>query len=394
MKTILLSISLFLFYQTSFAKLEPGFDKTEARDMIMICNSFTYLDLYDDDGNILPEGYEKRYTSGTFGMDNKYQVYVKGNVAVINFRGSTDKQLSWIQNFHASMIPAKGIIKVNGRKFDYCFAKDTAAAVHSGYALGIAFLEQELMMQIKLLNNEGIYNIILTGHSQGGALANMFRAYLENLPSKIRPGKTIFKTYAFAAPMTGNKNFAKEYNRRFGSEGTSFNIVNAADIIPTFPVNYNDSNYIRDNVNSIVYGTEFSLKKMLIEGGTRLFDDKISQLMGYVGKSANKKIGKEVSEFELPAGVKDINYFPLESRIELKEFEYPKILKDSSILDNDSLMQLYVRDNEGNFLNHKLYKSGSWPFQHKPHNYYVAILKKYFPQDYELLKQKYLPENL
>jgi len=394
MKITSLSIFLFLFFHTCFAKLEPGFDKTEAREMIMICNSFTYLDLYEDDEDILPDGYEKRYTSGTFGMDNKYQVYVKGNIAVINFRGSTDKQLSWIQNFHASMIPAKGVIKVNGKKFDYCFAKDTAAAVHSGYALGIAFLEQELMVQIKSLNNEGIYNIILTGHSQGGALANMFRAYLENLPAKMRPGKTIFKTYAFAAPMTGNKNFAKEYNRRFGAESTSFNIVNVSDIIPTFPVNYNDSNYIRDNVNSIVYGTEFSLKKMLIEGGARLFDDKLSQLMGYVGKSANKKIGNEVSEFELPARVKDINYFPLESRIELKEFAYPKILKDSSILENDSLMQIYVRDNEGNFLNNKLYKSGSWTFQHKPHNYYVAILKKFFPEEYELLGEKYLPENL
>jgi len=362
--------------------------------MIMICNSFTYIELYQDDKNILPEGYEKRYTSGTFGMDNKYQVYVKENIAVINFRGSTDKQLSWVENFHASMIPAKGVITVNGKRFEYCFAKDSAAAVHSGYALGIAFLEQELMYQIKSLNREGIYNIILTGHSQGGALANMFRAYLENLPANILKGKNFFKTYTFAAPMTGNKNFANEYNRRYGTDGTSFNIVNKADIIPTFPVNYNDSNYIRDNVNALVYGTDFSVKKMLIDGGTRLFDDKLSQLMGYVGKSANKKIGKEVSEFELPARVKDINYFPLESRIVLQEFEYPKILKDSSILSNDSLMQVYQRDGEGNFLNKKLYKSGSWPYQHKPHNYYVAILKAYFPSEYEMLEQKYLPENL
>jgi hypothetical protein len=194
--------------------------------------------------------------------------------------------------------------------------------------------------------------------------------------------------------MTGNKNFAKEYNKRFGNGGTSFNIVNEADIIPTFPVNYNDTNYIRDNVNSLVFGSDFSVKKMLLEGGARLFDDKLSQLMGYVGKSANKKIGREVSEFELPPSVKDINYFPLESRIELKEFEYPKILKDSSILQNDSLMQIYARDGDGNFLNQKLYKSGSWTYQHKPHNYYVAILKTYFPAEYEALEKKYLPENL
>jgi len=362
--------------------------------MIMICNSFTYLELYQDDKDILPEGYEKRYTSGTFGMDNRYQIYVKGNIAVINFRGSTDKQLSWIENFHASMIPAKGFMRIEGRGFEYCFAKDTAAAVHSGYALGIGFLEQELMFQIKKLNREGIYNIILTGHSQGGALANMFRAYLENLPLNVISSKNVFKTYAFAAPMTGNKNFSREYNSRFGEDGTSFNIVNTADIIPTFPVNYNDSNYIRDNVNALVYGGDFSIKKMLIEGGTRLFDDKLSRLMGYVGKNANKEIGKRVSELELPARVKDINYFPLESRIELNPFEYPKILKDSSILQNDSLMQVYTRDGDGNFLNQKLYKSGSWTFQHKPHNYYVAILKTYFPRDYESLEQKYLPENL
>jgi len=362
--------------------------------MIMICNSFTYLDIYNDDEDILPEGYEKRYTSGTFGMDNKYQIYVKGNVAVINFRGSTDKQLSWIENFHASMIPANGFMRVEGRRFEYCFAKDTAAAVHSGYALGIAFLEQELMFQINQLNHNGIYNIILTGHSQGGALANMFRAYLENLPSNSISKKNIFKTYAFAAPMTGNKNFAREYNKRFGENGTSFNIVNSADIVPTFPVSYNDTNYLRDNVNSLIYGRDFSIKKMLIEGGTRLFDGRLSQLMGYVGKSANKKIGKSVSEFEIPPAVKDINYFPLESRIELNEFEYPKILKDSSILENDSLMEIYTRDAEGNFLNQKLYKSGSWTFQHKPHNYYVAILKSYFPEEYESLEQEYLPENL
>jgi hypothetical protein len=385
---------VFIFIHPCFANLEPGFEKTEARDMIMICNSFTYLDLYQDDEDILPEGYEKRYTSGTFGMDNKYQIYVKGNLAVINFRGSTDKQMSWIENFHASMIPAKGIIKMEGRKFDYCFAKDTGAAVHSGYALGCAFLEQELMFQIKKLNHEGIYHFILTGHSQGGALANMFRAYLENLPADILPAKNIFKTYAFAAPMVGNKKFAQEYNKRFGKDGMSFNIVNTSDIIPTFPVNYNDSNYLRDNLNAMVYGKDFSIKKMLLEGGARIFDDRISQLMGYMGNSVNKKVCKEVSAIEMPTCVKDINYFPLESRIEINEFAFPKILKDSSILENDSLMQLYARDPDGNFYNKKLYKTGSWTWQHKPHNYYVAILKAYFPEEFEALEKKYLPENL
>ena len=48
------------------SQLQPGFDKYEARDLIAICNSFTFLDLYNSDQEILPAGYEKRYTSGVF----------------------------------------------------------------------------------------------------------------------------------------------------------------------------------------------------------------------------------------------------------------------------------------------------------------------------------------
>ncbi len=387
---------LFFFHLSFFclADLQPGFDKAEARDLIAICNSFTFLDLYQTDEAILPPGYEKRYTSGIFGLDNKYQIYVKGDVAVINFRGSTEKQLSWIQNIYASMIPAKGIIKMEGDKFEYCFAKDTSAAVHSGYTLGIAFLHRELLYQIKNLNREGINNFLITGHSQGGALANMFTAYLGNLPSGELSNKNKFKTYAFAAPMIGNKEFAAEYNNRFGTDGYSFNIVNPDDLIPAFPLNYNDSSFIRDNLNSFLFGSDFSLRKMLMDGGVRMMDNKLTRLMGYVGKSANKKISKDVSDVEMPESIKAINYFHVENRIKLVGFDYPKVLKDSSILNNDSLIHIYERDAEGYFVDEELYRSGSWSFQHKPYNYYVEILKIYFPEEYEVLKMKFLPENL
>ncbi len=388
---------LFIVFLTAFqcsAKLDPGFDMAEAKDMIAICNSFTFLDLYNDDAGVLPPGYEKRYTSGTFGMDNKYQVYVREDVAVINFRGSTEKQLSWIQNIYASMIPATGVMKVDGNDFEYCFAKDPAAAVHSGYALAIGFLHNEVIYQVKNLNREGIYNIILAGHSQGGAIVNLFKAYIENLQGRSLSKRNKFKAYVFAAPMTGNKSFANEYNNRFGADGTSFNIVNPEDLIPSFPLNYNDTSFIKDNVNSFLFGNDFSFKKMLMDGGVRMFDGKLSRLMGSVGKSANKKISKDVSDVKLPAAVEDINYFRLENRIELSEFDYPKILKDSSVLQNDSLMQIYERGEDGYFLENDLYKSSSWTWQHKPYNYYVAILKYWFPEDYEVLKMKYLPENL
>jgi hypothetical protein len=43
----------------SYAQLEKGFKKEEARDMIAICNSFTFLELFNSDSLILPQGYKK-----------------------------------------------------------------------------------------------------------------------------------------------------------------------------------------------------------------------------------------------------------------------------------------------------------------------------------------------
>ncbi|MEZ5068265.1 MAG: hypothetical protein R2847_07095 [Bacteroidia bacterium] len=73
---------------------------------------------------------------------------------------------------------------------------------------------------------------------------------------------------------------------------------------------------------------------------------------------------------------------------------YPKMLKDSTILQNDSLMRVYKRDASGNFTDATLYKSPGWGWQHKPYNYYVTILRTYFPSQYAALPRKYLPENL
>jgi hypothetical protein len=90
-------ISLILSITTviSFGQIQPGFEKQEARDMIALCNSFTFMELYNSDSKIIPAHYEKVYTSGIFGMDNKFQIYRKGKVAVINLRGSTDDMSSW-----------------------------------------------------------------------------------------------------------------------------------------------------------------------------------------------------------------------------------------------------------------------------------------------------------
>jgi hypothetical protein len=70
---ILFSINISVY---SYCQLSAGFQKEEARDMIAICNSFPFIDLYNSDNEILPDGYKKVYTSGVFGMDNKFQMVI------------------------------------------------------------------------------------------------------------------------------------------------------------------------------------------------------------------------------------------------------------------------------------------------------------------------------
>jgi hypothetical protein len=392
---IALLIALTIFNTPCFSQIKPGFDEREVLDMIAICNSYTFLDIYNTDATIIPKAYKKIYTSGVFGMDNKFQLFQKDKSVVINLRGSTDKKVSWLENIYSAMIPASGTINISGEDFNYCFARDTNAAVHGGYALAMAYLHKDILYHIFNLNRNGIYDFIITGHSQGGALANILRAYLENLSDSLLPAKNNFKTIAFAAPMIGNKAFATEYNTRFSSSNTSFNIVNPEDPVPNLPTSYNDSDYLADNMQALLSDKEeFNFRKMLNDGLFRLFEDEISNSVKKLSYSAFGQISKALGPVIMPEYVDDFNYQKLNKQVEILPVEYPKLLKDSSILQNDSLMAIYTIGTDGYFTSKELYIKEPWAYQHKPYNYYVSILKLYFPERYALLKRRYLPENL
>jgi hypothetical protein len=379
----------------SYSQLEYGFNKEEARDLIAICNSFSFIELFNSDADILPKGYEKLYTSGDFGMENKYQIYIKGETAIISFRGSISKKLSWLENVNSAMVPAQGLIKISGEDFNYCFAKDTAAAVHSGYALGVAYLSRDLLYHINILNNQGIFDIIITGHSQGGAIANLLRAYLENLSHYEISKKNKFKNYAFAAPMVGNLHFVAEYNARYCANNSSFNIIIPSDPIPNMPFSYNEGNYINKNLSSIFSNNDsFSAKRLMTDIVFNAFEKKMNRGVKKMSNAISNHLTKDLGTVEMPVYDQDINYCRIGNKIEISPMVYPKMLKDSTILQNDSLMAIYKIGTDGHFVNKELYKKEPRAFQHQPYIYYVSVLKKYFPNQYTALKKKYLIENL
>jgi len=378
-----------------FAQLDYGFNKEEARDMMALCNSFSFIEMYNSDAVIIPKGYEKIYSSGLFGMDNKYQIYKKGDIAVISFRGSVSKELSWLENANSAMVPANGVISISGEEFNYSFAKDTAAAIHAGYALGMACIAKDILYHINVLNNQGIYNIIITGHSQGGALANLFRAYLENLSHYEISKKNKFKTYSFAAPMVGNKNFVAEYNSRYCADNSSFNIIVPSDPIPGMPFSYNENNYLEKNLSTLIFERDsFSTKGFITDIFFNTFEKRLNTGVKRISSTISNRLSKELGNVVMPPYDQDINYQRIGNRIEIGPVNYPKILKDSSILKNDSLMAIYKRGIDGYFLNNELYKKEPRFFQHQSYNYYVSCLKTYFPAQYALLRKKVLPEDL
>ena len=175
---------LFLFQTIfSFAQLDSGFNTNEAKQTIAMCNSFNFIKQFDSAHGIIPEGFNLSYTSDVLSMDNKFQVYENGKVGIINYRGSTNKVISWVENCYSAMIPAKGSITIEGKPSEYAFSNAKDAAVHAGYGLTIVILSETIKAQINALNSKGIYNIIITGQSQGGALGTLTRAYLEHLPA-------------------------------------------------------------------------------------------------------------------------------------------------------------------------------------------------------------------
>mgnify|MGYP001075538167 CR=1 FL=1 len=109
------------------------------------------------------------------------------------------------------------------------------------------------------------------------------------------------------------------------------------------------------------------------------YEQTVSGYVQTIGRSLNNQIVNELGAVTLPPYVEDINFKIVNNVVEIPPFEYPRILRDSSILQNDSLMAIYIRKPDGHFENESLYMKSPMFYQHKPHNYYVAILKKYFP---------------
>ena len=133
------------------------------------------------------------------------------DVTVVSFTGSEFDIDLWQENIDAQF--CTGPFQSKDR-------------VHRGFNLGISEIAEDLISKIRAISNANS-KIIITGHSLGGAIANIFAAHMFH--QEIKP----HLVYTFGSPRVGCKNFRRLYD--YISKGRSFRIVNRHDIVPRTP---------------------------------------------------------------------------------------------------------------------------------------------------------------
>ncbi len=238
-KTVVLIavIALALIHSSLFSqKLKPGFEKEQYIELLsqFACQADTpWVKLAVNK----PMHSHLIFRSKVVGLANRCDLWMSNDsIITINFRGTVGSMSSWLSNFYAAMVPACGSIVLDSNfLFTYQLADDTLAAVHSGWLISMAFLSREVQPKLDSLKALGYRNLIIAGHSQGGAISFLFTSWLhykeKSLPLSNR-WKT--KTYCSAAPKPGNLYYAYDFEY-ITNGGFGFNIVSTADWVPQTP---------------------------------------------------------------------------------------------------------------------------------------------------------------
>ena len=314
----IIAVFILFFYGAAFAQtLKPGFDPVEYEGLLerSAGRSTFYVSTY------IPKetNYDLMYSSPEMGLHNKWALWEnkEKTIIVVNIRGTVGTLDSWLENLYSAMIPAVGSIKLtNAYTFNYKFASDPRAMVHIGWAIGVGAMAPDILDKIQRAYAQGVKQIIVEGHSQGGVLALLLTAYLHyQVQDGKLPKDIVIKSYCSAAPKPGNLNFAYDYENAT-TGGWSFTVVNAADWVPETPFSIQTVNDF-NKVNPFVHVKEAFRKQKFI---VRVLAGHVYHRMSkstvkaqrkfdkYLGKILYKRVKKFMPEYEQPAYTTSFNY--------------------------------------------------------------------------------------
>ncbi|MGK7905370.1 MAG: hypothetical protein AB4352_28990 [Hormoscilla sp.] len=241
--------------------LQPGFDITEAIELLEICAILNETRVLGDPDkasapkippNTVPKELPKppNWTQ-VYGMPetsppnyNYFEIWKHKTVSnryVVGVRGTTGAKGSIVEDIRALAIPAtdkKGNWHI---RQPYQFAADPRATVHIGFSTGLMSIIDEIVTQMQKFSSsgEGPHEWFITGHSQGAAVATLCRSYLQYQPL---PGveNISYKTYVFAQPKPGDTYYGYDYERityDYASRSSlGFRVTNTYDWVPQVPL--------------------------------------------------------------------------------------------------------------------------------------------------------------
>jgi len=357
MKNSLLLVISLLFVFTVKAQLQPGFNKEELIALLKVSAQFGSASYAAE--MAIPDGYKKLYRSAVVGLDNCWELWqTNKGIPVISIRGTTKEQVSWLANFYAAMIPAKGQLQIsNTERFDYDFAENPKAAVHVGWTIATAFLSKDMLPKIDSFYNKGSHEFYIVGFSQGGAIGYLLTAYLYGLQRAGKlPADLRFKTYCGAAPKPGNLYFAYEYEA-MTQNGWAYNVVNAADWVPQTPLSVQTLSDFApvnpfNNADAVIkkqkwpkrWALNIAFRKMTKPGNKT---KKVYQK--YLGDYVSKSVKKALPGFQPP------KYF--------NSSDYARTGNTITLLPKEEYYQHFPLNN-------------SKPFTHHFHSAYLYLLQK------------------
>lgn len=195
----------------------PAEKNTESNELIQ---SYRLMGFKDED---IYWNYTLDYTSPTEGNNQAAYSFASKDVqtakgtkklVLVVLRGTPLSANEWISNINVSDNTHKDVL------------------VHEGFYRTVETIQKELLYYLiknKISPDEAVF--LLTGHSRGGALANILGAKLDD--EGVITGKKLF-VYTFASP-----NVSQEEKTSSPKYNFIWNIVSAEDIVPSVPPNRN-----------------------------------------------------------------------------------------------------------------------------------------------------------